>query len=1373
MRDLSKQLARLTPAQRDRLERLREGTAAAPLIPRRATGTLELSFAQRRIWFLEQLAPGSAVSTIAARFRLEGALDADALERGLAVVVARHEVLRTVVIRERGEPRPRIEEEAVVRLGRAAAESEIAAATLLDEDATRALDLTAAPLLRATLVRVDEELHLLGVLVHHLAADALSMRVLFDELGAAARGETLSSLPLQYADFAGHQLARAGLPEQEAVVLAWKARLAGAPSEIDPGRDRPRPRALSTTVARVSTELGREAALALGARGRERRATTFMVAFAALAALLGRAARTRDVVIGTAVAGRPSTETEALIGPFLNSVALRLDLDGEPTLGALIERARDVVLDAFQHQDLPFERVVAAVDPERSQRRAPIFQTLLILNSGEAPAPALPGVRVSPLAVETGQAAMDLTFVLYEKAGELRITLRYATALFDEASARSLLHGYARLLEAMGGSADLPVSSVDLLDPRARAALDDARAPVTARARALALLGREEREARVLGWTASAAPEAALPVHRAFLAQARKDPGALAVAFEGGALRYGELEARSRGLAGALAAHGVRQGSVVAILVDRSGSAVVAMLAALRAGAAYAPMDVDTPPARLTRQIADAGAGVVLAPSAQLDRARSFGARVIDVDEDREAGSILEAPGGDRPAYVIFTSGSTGTPKGVVVSHRSLASYTEAVVRDLDLGARPRACAVVSSLAADLAMTCLFPALSTGGSVHLVPRATALDGVAFAAHLQRQPIDLLKITPSHLGALMDRAGSSVLPRDTVVIGGEALPWGLVERIERAGSVRWINEYGPTEATVGCVALRREEAALVRGTTAAVPSGRPMPGVRAYVLDERGDLAPIGAAGELFIGGPGVARGYLGRGEETAARFVADPFASRIDGAIEGAIAPRMYATGDRARWLPGGWLEHLGRLDEQVKIRGYRIEPGEVAEVLRRHAGVEDAAVIARGEAAARRLVAYVVPRAEAPTVASLREHLRAELLEAMIPAAFVFLAGLPLGPNGKLDRASLPDDADAAGLGPDDEAPAGELEEKLAAVWQRVLGLARVGRRQGFFDIGGHSLLAARLVAEIAEIGYEIPLASLFDAQTIEAQAALIASGGEGRWPTLFAVQAKGTRPPLFCVCRPNVNALGYIALARSLGDDQPVYGLQQQYRDETDFPYEVEEYQELARDYLAEIRKVSPQGPYRLLGMCEGAHIAFEIVRILESLGEEVAFFAPLDAWPVENTRSRALSWIGLRVKWARERLASEARPSARHMVRSLARDVRGLPTRVSRGLRVERSAAERSSPHTGRTEIEERFHRRYWPGPGFVPPVIRCPITVFRVRSQHFWRVRDEACGWGNRTSAGVRVVRIDGEHDTFLREPHVRDLARKLRQSLPAS
>jgi amino acid adenylation domain-containing protein len=1374
MRDLAKQLARLTPEQRDRLERLRAGAAPAASIPRRAPGALELSFAQRRIWFLEQLAPGTAVSTIAARFRLEGALDAEALARGLGVVVSRHEILRTRVIGERGEPRPELVEDAPVVLGRAEAASEGEAAALLDEDAGRPLDLASAPLLRATLVRVTDALHLLGVLVHHLAADALSMRVLFDELGLAMRGEAPAPLAVQYADFAGHQLARAGQPEQEASLAAWKARLAGAPSELDPGLDRPRPRVISTALARLSTELDEGDVLALGTAARARRATTFMLAFAALAALLGRAARSDDVVIGTAVAGRPSTETEALIGPFLNSVALRIDLGGEPSLGALIERAREVVLEAFQHQDLPFERVVAAVDPARSQRRAPLFQTLLILNSGEAPAPVIPGVQVTPLAAESGHGSLDLTFMIYERPGALKITLRYATALFDEASARTLLHGFRALLTAMGASPERPASAVDLLDPPARAALDDARAPVAARLRALALLAREEREARLLGWTSAPRLAPAPPVHRAFVTRARQEPGAPAVQGEGSALRYGELEARSRGLAAALRAEGMGRGVVVAVLVDGSPCAVVAMLAVLRAGAAYAPLSIEAPEARLARQIEAAGAGLLLAPAAQIERARALPARVMVIDEDRGEGALDEeddeaSMAGDSPAYLIFTSGSTGVPKGVLVSHASLAAYTEATVRDLDLASRPRACAVVSTLAADLALTCLFPALATGGSVHLVPRAVALDGTAFAAQLRQRPVDLLKITPSHLRALMERSGADVLPREAVVLGGEALPWSLVERIERAGSVRWINEYGPTETTVGCVALRREEASPLRGLSPAVPSGRPMPGVRAYVLDARGELAPIGAVGELFIGGPGVALGYLGRDEETAARFLADPFAARIDGAV----GARMYATGDRARWLPGGFLEHLGRVDEQVKIRGHRIEPAEIAVALRRHPAVAEAAVIARGDAAATRLIAYVVPRGEAPGAASLREHLRGELLEAMIPADFVFLAALPLGPNGKLDRAALPEASDARAPGIDDEPPSGALEERLAEVWRRVLRIARVGRRQSFFDVGGHSLLAARLVAEIAELGHAMPLAALFDAQTIEAQAALIEAGAGGRWPTLFTVQPKGTRPPLFCVCRPNVNALGYIALARHLGDDQPVYGLQQQYRDETDFPYEVEEYQALAREYLAEIKKVCPQGPYRFLGMCEGAHIAFEMVRALEALGERVELFAPLDAWPVENTRSRPLSWIGLRVKRARERLATEALPSATSVARLLARDLRGLPRRVSLGLAGRFRLAERASRPTGRTEIEERFHRRYWPGPGFVPPRIQCAITVFRVRSQHFWRVRDEACGWGDRTSGGVRVEHIEGEHDTFLREPHVRDLAQKLRRSLPST
>jgi amino acid adenylation domain-containing protein len=1369
MRDLAKHLARLDPAERERIERLRRRSSAPPAIGKRPPGALALSFAQRRMWFLEQLAKGSAVNNIAARFRVEGALDEAALERAFAAVIARHAVLRTAVVVERGEPRPVLWEHAPLSLARAVSASEAEASALLDRDAARPIELAKAPLLRVTLVRFGEERALLGVVVHHLAADALSMKVLADELGAALRGEALPPLSLDYADVASHELARAEQPEQQASLEAWKLRLAGAPSALDLGFDRPRGRMIATATARLSMELGAEVTGRLAAFARAQRATTFMVASAALAALLGRAAHTDDVVIGTAVAGRPSRETEALIGPFLNSVALRVNVGGSPSLADVCARAREVSLEAFQHQEVPFERVVAAVDTERSQRHAPLFQTLLIVNSGEAPSLVIPGARVTPLPAETGESAMDLTFVIYERPEALGLTLRYATALFDEASARTFLHGFARLLEATAMDPAREVASIDLLDEPARALLDDEAAPSAGRARALALLARAEREARVLGFTRVPAPALDRPVFQAFVEQAAKTPEAVALVGEGGPLRYREVERRSRLLASWLVRKGVEPGAVVGLLVDRKVDDVVAMLAVLRAGAAYAPMAIDTPPARLARQIEETGLCWLLGRAEDLARVEASSARALAVEEAFEAApsdATIDVVDGERPAYVIFTSGSTGTPKGVVIAHRSLAWYCAVIARDLRLGERPRSFAVVSTLAADLALTCLFPALATGGSVHLFARELVLDGARLAAQIAQVPIDVLKITPSHLAALMERGGSGVLPREVVVLGGEALPWGLVDRIERAGGVRWINEYGPTETTVGCVALGRGEGGRVAREAASVPSGRPMPGVRALVLDAQGELAPIGAAGQLFVGGPGVARGYLGRDEETQARFVRDRFAEE-----EGEA--RMYATGDRARWLPGGLLEHLGRIDEQVKIRGHRIEPGDVAAALRRLPWVADAAVIAAGEGEELRLVGYVVTRGEPPLTAALRDALREELPEVMIPAAFVLLDALPLGPNGKVDRAALPPvDAGAARDAPGD-APVGALEEQIAEVWQRVLGVPRVGRRQSFFDVGGHSLLAARLVAELGELGHTLPLASLFEARTIEAQAAAIQAGTEGRWPTLFAVQPKGTRPPLFCVCRPNVNALGYIALARHLGDDQPVYGLQQQYRDESDFPYEVEEYQALAQEYLVEMKKVAPAGPYRLLGMCEGAHIAFEIVRLLEARGEAVELFAPLDAWPVENTRSRPLTWIGLRLKWAKERLGSSSRPSARNVVSALARDVRGLPVRVTQGLAAGRGTGAMTLSRTGRTEVEERFHRRYWPGPGFVPPTIRCAITVFRVRSQHFWRVRDEACGWGDRSTGGVRVVRIEGEHDTFLREPHVRDLARKLRESLPRS
>jgi amino acid adenylation domain-containing protein/non-ribosomal peptide synthase protein (TIGR01720 family) len=1026
-----------------------------------------MSFSQQRFWFLDRLEPGSALYSIPAAVRLCGALDAGALERAFDAIVERHESLRTTFELVDGRPSQIVQPLVTVPLSVAEWESQADM-----ERRARALcesfDLARGPLVRAMLLRVAPAEHVLLLAMHHIVSDGWSMQVFIRELAEcyaafrSGRANPLPELPLQYADFACWQQDWLTGEVRAAQLAYWRGQLAGAPALLELPSDRPRPPVQSFTGARHASSIPAELRASLRELARSAGATEFMTMLAAFQVLVARLSNQTDVVVGTPFANRNRQEIEPLIGLFVNTLALRAKLDDNPPFLQFLATVRQTTLDAQQHQDLPFELLVDELRPERNLSHSPIFQAMLVWENTRSSAPVeLAGLTMTPLEFDSGTAKFDLTLFLEDGARGLEAVWEYCAGLFDpDTIARIAIH-FETLLRSIVADPSCPVGELPILTVA-------------------------ERRQLLVDWNATdeAAPETRC-FHQLFEAQVERAPAAVAAEYGGESLTYRELNARANQLAYRLRAIGIGAESLVGLYCGRSLELMVAVLGVLKAGAAYVPLDAAYPRERLSFMLADAQAALILTQEELASRLPEGAARLC-LDTEWESvgayptGNVNTPSGPDDLAYVLYTSGSTGKPKGAQILHRGLTNYLTWAVRAYDVEGGSGA-PVHSSISFDATITSWFVPLLAGRKVALAPEGADIE--ALSALLQSEEnFSLVKITPAHLEAL-----SHLLPEHAAargarafVIGGEALFGKQLAFWQRhAPQTRMINEYGPTETVVGCCVY---EASPSYDYASAVPIGRPIANTQLYVLDANLEPVPVGVAGELFIGGAGVARGYHNRPELTAEKFLANPFGSG-----------RIYRTGDLVRRLPDGNLVYLGRLDDQVKIRGFRVELGEVEAVLMRHAGVQEAAVVVDEQQGRKRLVAYIVPRDAAPQIAGLRAHMAATLPDYMIPALFVAVPAMPLTPNGKVDRRALPapEAAPAAAF----VAPRTAAEETLAQIWRNVLGIETVGIHDNFFELGGDSIATIQVVSRAREAGVHLTPKQTFQHQTI-ASLASVAGG-------------------------------------------------------------------------------------------------------------------------------------------------------------------------------------------------------------------------------------------------------------------------------------
>ncbi|WP_433254121.1 amino acid adenylation domain-containing protein [Streptosporangium sp. CA-135522] len=1164
-------------------QRLRRREESRTITTRDSATTPPLSHAQERLWFLEQYRPGTTTYTVPVAVRLRGELDAEALRRALDEIVTRHEALRMrFLTTEDGTPELVVDEPRPAELRVTEAADLDAVVELLDADLATPFDLERGPLFRTVLVRLAPDDHVLLIAAHHAVIDGWSSDVIIRELLALHDGATLPPVPVGYGDYAVWQRGR----DHRREIDHWRERLAGLPA-IELPTDRPRPAEQGYEGAALDFRLDADLTRRLTELGQAAGATPYMTLMAAFQVLLARYSGQPDFAVGSPVAGRGLPELDGVVGMFVNTLVLRADLADDPSFSAFLARTREAALDAFAHQELPFDQLVNELNVVRDVSRSPLVQVTFALQNFKA---GEEDGRVSYLTLPARTTRYDLALYLFENPDGLVGNFTYNTALFDPETVELLAARFETLLRSI------------VADPGTRVG-------------ELSLLSGEERE-RVLDFGSGTAPAPAGHdlLHELVTARAALTPDATAVVCGGESLTYAGLDDRSTRIAALLRdRYGVGPDTRVGVFLEQSTDLAAAVIGVMKAGGSYVPLDPKQPRDRLAHMLGDAGAVAVVTTSSLRDLVP--GPPVVCLDEEALRENAFEAPAvtADHLAYVIYTSGTTGRPKGVGVQHRQVLNYLAGVRERFEV--EPAAVyTLLQSLSFDFGVTIFYLSLMTGGELHLVDPQTPAEELA--GRLSRT--DYLKMTPSHLASLLadsDLADpAELLPRKLLILGGEASKWSWARELSAHTTV--VNHYGPTEATVG-ISTHAVTGEAERALN--LPVGRPLPGARVYVLDEHLRLVPPGMTGEIYLGGDRLARGYLGQPGLTADRFLPDPY---------GEPGARMYRTGDLGRWLPSGELCFLGRRDLQVKVRGYRVELSEIESVLTDQPGVAHAVVELRRD----RLIGYLV--GERVSVSELRARLGERLPEYMIPGRFVWLDELPLKSHGKVDRARLPE--------PDEERPDQEagfvpaqtpVEEAIAGVWAQVLGLVRVGVLDDFFDLGGHSLLAAQVVARLRKAlpagGRQVSILDLFKHRTVRELAQLVETGDDG--PRMLLHRLTPARPAtstLLCVPYGGGSAAIYQPLADAMPAGWALHAVAVPGQ-EMGLVEETRPVAEVAQGCVEEILK-EVRGPLALYGHCGlGVMLTVEIARRLEAAGRPVEAIYLGGIFPFARPAS-TLAWL-----------------------------------------------------------------------------------------------------------------------------------------------
>ncbi|MEH2435910.1 MAG: amino acid adenylation domain-containing protein [Nostoc sp.] len=1175
-----------------------------PILARAENAELLLSYAQQRLWFLDQFEPNSAIYNIPMALRLVGTLNQVALEQSLYEIINRHEALRTNFVIVDGKPSQLIQTQtnwtvSIVDLKYlSTTEQEIATQQLAQQQANQPFDLTNQALVRATLIVLSETEHVLSVCMHHIVSDAWSMGVFIQELAALynayPQGEPspLTPLSIQYADFAIWQKNWLQGEVLQTQISYWQQQLKDAPALLSLPTDRPRPAVQTFAGGHQEFALSVELSNKLTKLSQEQGVTVFMTLLAAFDTLLYRYTGTEDILVGSPIANRNRNEIEGLIGFFVNTLVLRTDLSGDRSFNELLGRVRLMAIDAYAHQDLPFEMLVEVLQPERDLSHTPLFQVMFALQNVPMSEIELADLTISSLPVESATAKFDLFLSIQNTGNGLVGVWEYNTDLFDASTIERMTGHFMTLLSGIVANPEERISQ-------------------------LPLLSQTERQQLLVEWnnTQTDYPRDK-SIHQLFEEQVERTPNAIAVEFENQQLTYHQLNCRANQLAHYLKSLGVSADVLVGICVERSLEMVVGLLGILKAGGAYVPLDPNYPQERLAFMLEDAQVSVLLTQDSLLDRLPQHQASQVFLDTDWQLISqsnqdnLISCVQATNLAYVIYTSGSTGKPKGVALNQLALCNLILWQLQNNTIytGAKTLQFAPISF---DVSFQEMFSTWFSGGTLFLITEELRRDTSALLGFLQEKAVERLFVPFVALQQLAEVAIGSELVNShlrEIITAGEQLQItpAISQWLSKLNDCTLHNHYGPSESHVIITFTLNNS---VDTWPLLPPIGRPIANTQIYILDQYQQPVLVGVGGELHIGGVCLAQGYLNRPELTQERFISNPFST--DG------HSRLYKTGDLARYLPDGNIEYLGRIDNQVKVRGFRIELGEVEAVLSQHGDVEGCCIIAHEDTPGdKRLVAYVVAHHNStPTISELRQFLKAKLPDYMVPNAFVMLESMPLTPSGKVDRRALPAPDLHSSNSDKYVAPRNQVELELTQIWSRILKVDKVGVKDNFFDLGGHSLLTPYLMAQIKkQFGKDIAIASLYQNPTIEQLATIVPFDSDSKSGSpLVILQPHGSKPPLFCL----PGAAGYpfylYDLARCLGSDQPFYSFQ------AIAPGEggelITQVEDVAARYIQELFVVQPQGPYFLAGHSFGGKLAFEMAQQLLRKGHKVALVAILD--------------------------------------------------------------------------------------------------------------------------------------------------------------
>ena len=1321
---------------------------------------LPLSFSQSRLWFLDLLEPNTPAYNISVAFRLDGNLNQEALHQSLQIIIQRHEVLRTTFDSQDGVPIQVIHEFLEVPLtvtNLSHLDSQTQQETLknaVKEVIISPFNLRKLPLLRVHLYQLSEDVYIFVLVIHHIISDAWSLGLMIKELSLSYTAlcqddiKFLPPLSIQYADFANWQRTTFEQTQLPAQLAYWKQKLAGAIEVLQLPTDYPRPPVVSHQGSAVSFSINKQTTEKLQKLCESQGATLFMGLLGVFSILLMRYSGQKDLLIGTPIANRNRQQVEDLIGFFVNTLVIRNDLSGNPNFINLLSRIKEETLQAYAHQDVPFEKIVEELHPERNLSHHPLFQVMFVLQNAPMGKLELPNLQLTSWKLEQAVSKFDLTLLMTETQQGIEGTWEYRTDLFNVATINRMIGHFQTLLDSIVTQPEQRINELYILTPN-------------------------EQNQLLVQWNQTQVnyPQDKC-LHELFELQVEETPNAVAVVFKNQTLTYQELNQRSNSLAATLQQKGVGRETRVGIFQERSVELIISILAVLKAGGTYVPLDPHYPPERLGFIAQDSGINLLLTVQNLLSTIPGNIAEILVIDKIEFSANItVTAPIlPDQTAYIIYTSGSTGQPKGCLVSHNNVVRLMENTQTWFEFNSKD-VWTMFHSFAFDFSVWEMWGALLYGGKLVIVPYLESRSPAAFRTLLQQEGVTILNQTPSAFRQLIradEEFADKLNSLRVIIFGGEALelqslkPW-----IKRYGdsNPRLINMYGITETTVHVTYRPILEGDILENRGSVI--GVPIADLSLYILDSGFEPSPYGVPGEIYVGGMGVSRGYLNRSALTAERFIPDPFSQQL--------GARLYRTGDLARRLRNGDIEYLGRCDLQVKVRGFRIELGEIETALSQHPDVLNSVVITSTDSfGSNCLIAYIVTQQQ-PLISSgiWRDFLKAKLPDYMIPSNFVILDHLPLTPNGKVDRKALSTLSVDRNIDSDQQiSPRTPLEYKLVEIWEEILKVSPIGVTENFFDLGGHSLLAIRLIAAIEQkLKCNLPVVSLFREGTIEKIATLLEQEKpSSNLDVLIPLQTKGNLPPLFLIHQAGGYGLSYSVLAeklaKQLDKQRPIYAIQARGLDGKQPPLDTIE--AMATSYISAIREIQPFGPYLLGGHSLGGLIAFEMAAQLETGGEQIAHLLIMDTHPPlatdEITNSLEddagilcfiVEQIGLHfqktINIAYEELATLDQESQFEYVLQTLQHYEVIP------------------PDSGRNLIAgliNVYKANLQASLIYQPEPVKSPITVFKTASLAEQFPNDPTLGWRKLTCEKVRVCCVTGEHQTMLKEPDVKNLVAEI-------